>query len=184
MSIFVKALPTASGHRLGMIVMGSQNGDASQENNAASIEAFSGAAWSAASSHSSYIIFSTTSIGATSRTERMRIAENGNVGIGAAPNASALLDVSSTTKGLLVPRMTSGQKTGISSPANGLIVYDTDLNHLCIYNGTAWRWLGARAFTPANTADAAGSVGDMAFDNSYTYTKTAAGWARAALSTF
>jgi hypothetical protein len=42
------------------------------------------------------------------------------------PDASAKLDITSTTKGLLVPRMTSTQKAAISSPANGLLVYQTD----------------------------------------------------------
>jgi len=51
--------------------------------------------------------------------------------------ASAQLQVYSTTKGFLPPRMTSTQKTSISSPAAGLIVYDTTLNKLCVYT-TAW----------------------------------------------
>ena len=42
------------------------------------------------------------------------------------PDASAKLDISSTSKGFLVPRMTSTQKAAISSPANGLLVYQTD----------------------------------------------------------
>jgi hypothetical protein len=61
-----------------------------------------------------------------------------SLGIGiATPNASALLDVSSTTKGFLPPRMTTTQKNAISSPAAGLVVYDTTLNKLCVYT-TAW----------------------------------------------
>jgi hypothetical protein len=51
-----------------------------------------------------------------------------NVGIGTTtPNASAQLDVSSTTKGLLAPRMTFAQRNAIVSPAPGLLVYQTDL---------------------------------------------------------
>jgi hypothetical protein len=42
------------------------------------------------------------------------------------PDASAKLDISSTTKGLLAPRMTAAQKTAISLPANGLLIYQTD----------------------------------------------------------
>jgi hypothetical protein len=38
-----------------------------------------------------------------------------------------------------MPRMTTAQRTGISSPANGLQVYDTDLLQPCFWDGTAWR---------------------------------------------
>ena len=49
------------------------------------------------------------------------------VGIGTeTPNASSLLDLSSTSKGFLVPRMTEAQKNAISSPAQGLLIYQTD----------------------------------------------------------
>jgi hypothetical protein len=48
-------------------------------------------------------------------------------GIGTtSPDVSAKLDISSTTKGLLAPRMTAAQKNAISSPATGLLVYQTD----------------------------------------------------------
>lgn len=42
------------------------------------------------------------------------------------PNASAKLDVASTDKGLLIPRMTATQRGNIATPANGLLVYQTD----------------------------------------------------------
>jgi hypothetical protein len=51
---------------------------------------------------------------------------------------SAILQADSTTKGFLPPRMTTTQKNAISSPASGLMVYDTDTNKLCCYNGTSW----------------------------------------------
>ena len=51
---------------------------------------------------------------------------------------SAILDVKSTTKGMLIPRMTTAQRTAIASPANGLMVYDTDLLKFYYYNGTSW----------------------------------------------
>lgn len=57
---------------------------------------------------------------------------------GASAHTSAMLDVTSTSQGVLVPRMTSVQKTSIASPATGLIVYDTDLNQFYYYNGSAW----------------------------------------------
>jgi len=53
-------------------------------------------------------------------------------------SASALLEIKSTTKGILFPRMTTAQKNAIASPAAGLMVYDTTLNQMSYYNGTAW----------------------------------------------
>ena len=54
------------------------------------------------------------------------------------PDNSAMLDVKSTTSGLLPPRMTSTQMNGILSPAAGLMVYNTTLNLICWFNGTTW----------------------------------------------
>lgn len=71
--------------------------------------------------------------------ERMCITSTGNVGIGTnSPNTSAKLDVSSTTQGFLPPRMTTTQKNAITTPAAGLMVFDTTLAKLCVYSGTAW----------------------------------------------
>jgi|GEM_PF-959937 len=62
-----------------------------------------------------------------------------NVGIGTStPHASAQLDITSTSKGLLIPRMTTAQRNAVVSPANGLMVYDTNLNAFYFYNGSAW----------------------------------------------
>ncbi len=52
----------------------------------------------------------------------------------ATPDASSMLDVSSTNKGLLIPRMTTSQRTAISSPATGLLVYQTDGSAGFYYN--------------------------------------------------
>ena len=58
---------------------------------------------------------------------------------GAAPNASAMLDVSSTTKGLLAPRMTAAQRGSIATPATGLLVYQTDgTDGFYYYDGSGW----------------------------------------------
>ena len=54
-------------------------------------------------------------------------AQAQNVGIGtAAPDAAAALDIRATDRGLLVPRLTAGQRTGIAAPPQGLLVYQTD----------------------------------------------------------
>lgn len=52
--------------------------------------------------------------------------------------ASAIFQVSSTAKGALLPVMTTAQKNAISGPAEGLIVYDTDLHKLCVRVAAAW----------------------------------------------
>jgi hypothetical protein len=57
---------------------------------------------------------------------------------GSVADASALLEVRSTTKGFLPPRMTTTEKNAIASPATGLMVYDTTLNLISVYNGTTW----------------------------------------------
>jgi hypothetical protein len=53
-------------------------------------------------------------------------------------NNTAMLQIDSTTKGFLPPRMTNAQRLAIASPAVGLIVYDTTLLALFQYNGTTW----------------------------------------------
>jgi len=60
---------------------------------------------------------------------------------GSAAAGSAMLDVKSTSKGFLPPRMTSAQRDAISSPATGLISYNTDFKGLNFYNGTIWTTL-------------------------------------------
>jgi hypothetical protein len=54
------------------------------------------------------------------------------------PNGSAMLDVKSTTKGLLPPRLTTAQRNAIGTPAAGLVIYNTDEKALNLYTGVAW----------------------------------------------
>jgi hypothetical protein len=87
-----------------------------------------------------------------------------NVGIGtASPNASAILDVSSTNKGLLIPRMTSAQRTAIATPATGLLVFDTDTKTIWTYDGAAWKNVnssgsGGTLALPYSGSDASGTL--------------------------
>ncbi len=71
--------------------------------------------------------------------EGIRIDNAGNVGIGiSSPNTSAILDISSTTKGITFPRMTTTQRNAISSPTNGLQVFDNTTNSIWYFDGSTW----------------------------------------------
>ncbi|GGD44764.1 hypothetical protein GCM10011514_05980 [Emticicia aquatilis] len=74
------------------------------------------------------------------------MAQNENVGIGTTkPDNSALLDLTSTSKGLLIPRMTLAQRAGIKSPATGLMVYQIDFfTGFYFFDGAVWKGLYAR----------------------------------------
>lgn len=74
----------------------------------------------------------------TARAALSGAAFTGAVGIGTTASASAALEISSTTKGVLLPRMTTSQRDAISSPATGLMVWNTDLLSLDIYSGSSW----------------------------------------------
>ena len=102
---------------------------------------------------------------APSRATELRVSGQASVGTKAAPNASSVLDLSSTTKGLLPPRMTEAQRDAIASPAAGLAVYNTDSNQLNIYNGSAW---GAVA------GSGSGASGDLLLNSDWN--QTAANW--------
>lgn len=95
-------------------------------------------------------------------TEALRIQNNGNIGVNTTTDAgykldvngtsrfwdkvsigspsatSAVMEITSTTKGFLPPRMTTAQKNAIATPAAGLVVYDTTLNKLCVRTASAW----------------------------------------------
>lgn len=61
------------------------------------------------------------------------------VGIGTiTPNSKAALDITSTTQGLLPPRMDSTARNAIATPPAGLIIYNTSIEAFQCYNGTAW----------------------------------------------
>jgi hypothetical protein len=75
----------------------------------------------------------------------MPLALIGQQGIGTTtPNASSVLDVTSTSKGVLVPRLTQTQIDNFSNPVAGLQVYNTTKN--CIYTYTGSAWLSEKKF--------------------------------------
>lgn len=69
------------------------------------------------------------------------IAQKDNVGIGTTkPDQSAALDITSSTKGLLMPRMSLQQRGAIQNPAQGLVIYQTDfLSGFYFYDGKDWK---------------------------------------------
>jgi len=66
------------------------------------------------------------------------------------PDASAILDISSTNKGVLIPRMSSEEREAISNPASGLLVYDSTENSFWYYADTIWTALQKGAFITEN----------------------------------
>ncbi len=65
---------------------------------------------------------------------------------GSAADNSAVLDASSTSQGMLIPRMTTAQRNAITSPATGLMIYQTDgTAGFYYYNGSAWTAIGGSA---------------------------------------
>lgn len=86
-------------------------------------------------------------------------ANSQNVGIGTSvPNASAQMDVTATNKGILVPRLTHSQMVAIVSPANGLLVYNTDSACFAYRNATEWVYLKGNA-TASNDWSTKGNAG-------------------------
>lgn len=85
------------------------------------------------------------------------------VGIGTtSPDPSSLLDMTSDEKGFLAPRMETSDRLAIVSPAEGLMVYDTDLKAFYIFNGTVWSELGAGVSDGRNNYKLIQSAADLA----------------------
>jgi hypothetical protein len=89
-----------------------------------------------------------------------------NVGIGTvSPSASAALEVNSTTKGILLPTMTQTQRNAISTPATGLLIYQSDNTPgFYYYNGSAWTAIAGAA------AGGGGAAGYSSTANTLIYT--------------
>lgn len=86
----------------------------------------------------------------------------GPVAIGTTtPGASAVLDITSTTKGVLFPRLTTTQMNAISAPVAGLLIYNTTTNDFYRYNGSAWvASMGSTGATgPTGSNGSAGATG-------------------------
>ncbi len=82
-----------------------------------------------------------------------------NIGVNnPTPHASALWDMVATDKGILIPRMTSAQRTAIAAPATGLLVYDLTLNKFMYFDGAVWQQIGGAS----NAWGLSGNTGNTA----------------------
>jgi hypothetical protein len=79
-----------------------------------------------------------------------------NVGIGTnVPHGSAALEVKDSARGILIPRLTATQRSSISSPAEGLMVYQTDGSKgFWYYDGAIWKNVSASSNTAGAGSDA------------------------------
>ena len=106
----------------------------------------------------------TLTLGNTNTTTKL-VFNTGSGGIGinnTSPDASALLDMSSTSRGVLIPRMTTTQRDAITTPATGLQIYNTTTNALNYYNGTAWS-AGSVPFSGFVAADKTNTIDNLNF---------------------
>ncbi len=97
-------------------------------------------------------------------THILHAQSNNNMGIGTtSPDASAILDIKSTTKGLLIPRLTQGQENALSGPASGLLIFNTGQGRLNFYNAgwkpvSPWSLNGSNAYYSAGNVETTGNL--------------------------
>jgi len=77
---------------------------------------------------------------ATVQTFKVSLRSNGTFGTYTTQEQSSILQFDSTSKGVLIPRMNTAQRNAISSPANGLLIYNTTDNQFQYYNGGLTSW--------------------------------------------
>lgn len=94
------------------------------------------------------------------RLQDVIIKNAASIGSTSAANSKSALEITSTTKGVLLPRMTSTQRDNISSPPTGLLIYSTTDNQFYQYNGTSWATMTGSGLTIGDSIGSAtaGSV--------------------------
>jgi hypothetical protein len=87
------------------------------------------------------MVFSTSTNGRyTSATPKMAINDTGEVGIGTTePNDDAILELSSSDQGFMLPRVDSGALPTVTSAHNGLMLYEADTNRLKVVANGEWQ---------------------------------------------
>jgi hypothetical protein len=74
------------------------------------------------------------------------------------PDPSSILEMRTTEKGILIPRMTTAERDNISSPATGLMLYNTITNQYNFYNGSAWVFWGSAAYLSATSGETLSTI--------------------------
>ncbi len=118
--------------------------------------------------------FAVTNGGATNPALLVQNTQNagnsGQVGIDtASPSPSAVLDINSTSGGLLVPRMTTAQQNAIASPATGLLIYNITTGCYMYYSG-AWQTIVCACTTIATAPTFVSPITSVCTGNTTTYT--------------
>jgi len=130
---------TASGLTAGSVTTNANlTGAVTSVGNAASLGSFTSANLLGALTNetgSGSAVFATSP---TLVTPVLGVASATSLAIGGAINANAVLDVQSTTKAFMPPRMTTAQKNAIATPTAGMVVFDTTLGVVAAYSGSAW----------------------------------------------
>lgn len=144
------AISTAvpSGQQIGRILFSASNGTSTYPSVGPDIVGYTSGTQTT-STNGGGIVFRTVKEATNTVVERLKIDHNGNIGIGVIPPSSegtlvgtpaAILDIKSDDSGVLVPRMTSAQRTAISlnTALKGMLVFDTDVNMFYYNVGTSW----------------------------------------------
>ena len=86
---------------------------------------------------------------------------------GSTANASAMLDVKSTVKGLLIPRMSRTERNAITTPATGLLIFQNSPDSIGFYyyNGTAWTWVLSNSNADSLAWRTGGNTGTLDVSN-------------------
>jgi hypothetical protein len=97
---------------------------------------------------------------------------------GQLPDSSAILDVSSVDRGVLIPRMTTTQRNAISNPATGLLIYNTDTDCVNMWTGAFWAELCGQCAIPNPNPSNNGPVceGDTLFLSAQTIPGASYSW--------
>lgn len=108
-------------------------------------------------------------------------AQNEGIGInetGALPDISAMLDISSTTKGALIPRVTTAARNSLASPAESLLLFNTDVKCWQIYINGEWK----NMFCDQNCSVAPAAVSSITGNNTVSSGSTGEAYSVAVIS--